>query len=244
MGNRKKLVELKPIRDLTETEWIQELEHIDNQLTHILDVVNFLEEFFQLNNKSEAAHRTFNTNPLFWKVLLDCLQESLFMGLGRLCDPSSDAVSVSRVVKGAMSHPEFFSATALRQRLEERKLTKSLDDHLQANAWTPVSGGELRFLKTAIASHLKRLEDSYLPIRNSYYGHRPIESDASTMFAETNRVELWETLDMLRQLLGGLRFFYDNGAKPRVDIHGTKALDLVPRRSFRDLVQSVVGCEL
>lgn len=88
MGRRKKLGKSKPtISALTEGEWVQELEHIDNQLTHLLDVFKFLEELFRLSNESEAALGAFNTTPLFWHVFRDCLQESMFMGLSRLCDP-------------------------------------------------------------------------------------------------------------------------------------------------------------
>ena len=48
----------------------------------------------------------------------------------------------------------------------------------------------------------------------------------------------------MRQLMGGLRFFYDNGTRPRVDVRGTKALDLTPRRFLRDVVRAVAGREL
>jgi AbiU2 len=92
MGNRRKLGRLKLTSGLTESEWVRELEHIDNQLTHVLDVFNFLEELFRLSNESEAALGVFNTTPLFWHVFRDCMQESMFMGLGRLCDPPSCAM--------------------------------------------------------------------------------------------------------------------------------------------------------
>ena len=45
-------------------------------------------------------------------------------------------------------------------------------------------------------------------------------------------------------LAASLRFFYDNGTKPRVDVRGTKALDLTPRRFVRDVVRAVAGREL
>ena len=126
MAGRKKVVKLKRTNELTEAEWERELRHIDDQLAHVLDVFNFLEELFRLSNESEVALGAFNTTPLFWHVFRDCLQESMFMGLGRLCDPSSDAVNVRRVLAGAMEHPEFFSAGALRRRVAKRDLTESL----------------------------------------------------------------------------------------------------------------------
>jgi hypothetical protein len=244
MGNRRKLGRLKLTSGLTESEWVRELEHIDNQLTHVLDVFNFLEELFRLSNESEAALGVFNTTPLFWHVFRDCMQESMFMGLGRLCDPSSDAVNVRRVLAGAMDHPEFFSAEALRRRLVKRGLTESLSNYLLESAWVPGSRADFRFLKKEVSSHLDRIEKIYSPIRDSYYGHRLIEVNARAMFERTNRTELGETLDKLRQLVAGLRFFYDNGIKPSVDVSGTKALDLTPRGYFRDVVRAVAGREL
>jgi hypothetical protein len=244
MGSRKELVKLKPTTELTEGEWVLELEQIDNQLVHVLDVFNFLEELFRLSKESEVALNTFNITPLFWNVFRDCLQESLFMGLSRICNPSCDAVNVGRVLDGAMAHPEFFSAEALRRRVTGRGLTESLADHLMANAWPPDSGADFRFLKQEVSCHLRRIEKIYLPIRNSYYAHRLTGIDARAMFEKTDRAELGETLDTLRQLVGGLRFFYDNGVKPRVDVRGKKALDLTPRRFLRDVVKAVAGREL
>jgi hypothetical protein len=113
-----------------------------------------------------------------------------------------------------------------------------------AGAWVPGSRADFRFLKKEVSCHLRRIEKIYLPIRDSYYGHRLTGIDARAMFESTNRTELGETLDMLRQLMGGLRFFYDNGMRPRVDVRGTKALDLTPRRFLRDVVRAVAGREL
>jgi len=244
MGSRKKMEKLKSTSELTEGEWVRELEHIDNQLTHVLDVFNFLEELFRLSNESEAALGAFNTTPLFWHVFRDCLQEAMFMGLGRLCDPSSDVVNVRRVLAGAMDRPEFFSTEALRRRFAKRDLTESLANHLMTSAWVPGSGADFRFLKKEVSRHLGRIEKIYSPIGDSYYGHRLTGIDARAMFERTNTTELGKTLDMLRQLVAGLRFFYDNGTRPNVDVPGTKALDLTPRRSLRDVVRAVAGREL
>jgi hypothetical protein len=244
MGNRRKLEKRKPTSRLTEDDWVSELDHIDSQLTHLLDVFNFLEELFRLSNESDAALVVFNRAPLFWYVFRDCLQETMFMGLGRLCDISSDVINVTRVLAGATSHPEFFSAEALKQRLAKRALTESLATHLMASAWVPGSGADLKFLKDEISCHLRRIKEIYLPIRGSYYGHRSTAVDHRTMFEKTNRTELGETLDTLRQLVGGLRFLYDNGTRPRVDVRGTKAFDLKPRRAFHDVVGALAGRDL
>jgi hypothetical protein len=244
MAGRKRVVKLKRTSELTEAEWELELRHIDDQLVHILDVFNFLEELSRLSNESEVALGAFNATPLFWHVFRDSLQESMFMGLGRLCDSSSDAVDVRRVLRVAMDHPEFFSAEALRRRVTERGLTESLADHLVASAWVPGSGADFRFLKKAVISHLDRIEKIYSPIRDCYYGHRLLGIDTRAMFERTNRKELGETLDVLRQLIAGLRFYHQNGVKPKVDVLGAKALDLQSRSYFRDVVRALAGREL
>ena len=235
---------ITPIDELTEDGWVTELKHIDDQLTRVLDVFNFLEELIILSNESEAALNAFNTTPLFWNVFRDSLQESLFMGLSRLCDNSKDVINVTRVLKGVMGYPEFFSKEALQRRLAKRGLTDSLANHLIEAAWFPESGADFKPLKTAVSLHLRRIEDIYVPIRGSYYGHRSIKVDARELFDKTNRAELGETLDTLRQLVGGLQFLYDNGMKPRVDVRGTKALDLTSRGYVREVVKAVAGREL
>lgn len=237
-------MKLRKITELTEDDWVRELEYIDSQLTHVLDVFNLLEEVFRLSGESEVALGVFNTTPLFWNLLRDCFQESMFMGLGRICDESPDAMNVRRVLNGAMSHFEFFSEEALARRLAKRGLTDSLANYLKESAWAPDSGSDLRFLKDEVSCHLLQIETIYRPIRNSFYGHRVNGVDALELFEKTNRTQLWESLDMLRQLVVGLRVFYDNGARPRVDVHGTKALDLTPRRFLRDMVSAVAGREL
>jgi len=239
-----RLGKLTPINELTEQGWITQLKHIDDQLTRVLDVFNFLEELIRLSNESEVALSAFNTNPLFWHIFRDSLQESMFMGLGRLCDTSPDVVNVRRLLAGAMGHTEFFSKESLQVRLAKRGLTDSLADSLLENAWFPVSSEDLKPLKTAVSLHLRRIEEIYVPIRGSFYGHRSIEVDASALFEKTNRAELGEALDILRQLVGGLQFLYDNGAKPRVDVRGMKAIDLTPSRHLRDVVKAVAGRDL
>jgi hypothetical protein len=114
----------------------------------------------------------------------------------------------------------------------------------QVGQQKPVEAVPVVYPRPQEGLHLRRIEESYLPIRGSYYGHRSVGVDARAMFEETNRAELGETLDTLRQLLGGLRFLYDNGIMPEVDVPGTKALDLTSRRYFRDVVRAVAGREL
>jgi hypothetical protein len=205
---------------------------------------SFSEEIDCLGHASEAAFDAFNATPLFWTVYRDCLQESLFMGLGRLCDPSPDAINLNRVLNTAMAHPEFFSEPVLRRRLKDRRLTKEQADTIVADAWMPKAGADFRYLKKAVSFHLGRIERIYRPIRNSHYGHRLAQSDIKAMFAKTNRKELGVTLDALHELTAGLLSLHQNGLKPE-----TGARDLEPYNDkikgyARSVVRKVAGRDL
>lgn len=244
MSSMKKAAKLKPTQKLAEAEWAQELRHIQNEVTHLVDIFNFLEEITRLGNESEAAFDAFNAVPLFWNVHRDCLQESLFMGLGRLCDSSPDAINVGRVLAAAAIHPEFFSDQALRRRLKERNLSKELADNLVADAWMPKDRADFKYLKKAVSFHLSRIEQIYRPIRNSHYGHRLRQGDIQAMFARTNRGELGETLDALHELVGGLLSLHQNGLKPEIGARDLEPYNDKIKGYARSVVRKVAGRDL
>lgn len=216
--------------------------HIDNEVTHVVDIFNFLEEINRLSSESEAAFDAFNEAPLFWNIHRDCLQESLFMGLGRLCDSSPDAINVNRVLTAAMIHPEFFSEQNLRRRFKER-LSKEQADNIVADAWVPKDKADFKYLKKAASLHLRRIEQIYRPIRNSRYGHRLMQSDIQAMFARTNRRELGETLDALHELVSGLRHLHQNGIMPEISAHNLEPYNEKIKGYARSVVRtSAVSC--
>lgn len=214
--SKKKTKPLKPIKDLTEAEWFKEFTFIDNEVIHVVDIFNFLEEINRFGAESSAAFNTFNTAPLFWTLYRDCLQESLFMGLGRLCDAAKDVINVHRVLNTAMLHPEYFSQQALRRRIKARNTPEEYIDNLVSDAWIPKDTDDWKYLHKAVNFHLTRIEEIYRPIRNAHYGHRLTHADINAMFQKTNRKELSDTLDALHELMTRLRSLLDNGNKPEI----------------------------
>ena len=244
MSSKKKLKPLKPIESLTDAEWLAELGFIANETAHVIDVFNFLEEIIRLGKESEAAFDAFNSEPLFWRVQTDCLQESLFMGLGRLCDQATDAINVNRILNAAMAHSEFFTKEAVTRRMKAQNISEQFLNQLLAGVWVPKNGADFRYLKKAVSFHLSRIENIYRPIRNSHYGHRLTHADINAMFAKTNRKELSETLDALHELLTGLNELYERGIKPEIG-----ARDLGPHNDqikgyARNVIRRVAGREL
>ena len=244
MSSKKKAPRLKPTQTLSEAEWLLELKYIDSEVTHVLDIFNFLEEIIRLGNESEAAQNAFNATPLFWNVYRDCLQESLFMGLGRLCDSSPDAINVNRVLNTAMTHPEFFSQEGLRRRVKERNLSPEQIDNFLAGAWLPKDTSDFKYLKKAVSFHVNRIEKIYRPIRNSHYGHRLTQSDIREMFDKTNRRELADTLDALHELAGGLWHLHQNGLRPEIGARDLGPYNDKIKGYARNVIRKVAGREL
>jgi hypothetical protein len=239
-----KIKSLKPPMNLTESEWLEELRFIANELVHVVDIFNFIEEIVRLGKQSEAAFDVFNTEPLFWRVQTDCLQESMFMGLGRLCDESHDAINLTRVLNTAMAHPAFFTKEALTRRMKAQKISYQFLNQLLGRAWIPSTGADFRYLKKAASFHVSRIEKIYRPIRNSHYGHRLTHADIEAMFAKTNRKELSETLDALHELLTGLNELYERGIKPEIGARDLDSYNDQVKGYVRNVVQKLAGRDL
>lgn len=244
MRSKKKLKPLKPIKSLTDAEWLEELRFIANEAAHVIDVFNLLEEIIRLGKDSEAAFDALNSDSLFWRVQTDCLQESLFMGLGRLCDEAADSINVNRVLGAAMAHPEFFTKEALTRRMKAQNISEHFFNQLIGRSWIPKGGADFRYLKKAASFHLRRIEDIYRPIRNSHYGHRLTHADINAMFARTNRKELSETLDALHELLTGLNELYGRGIKPEIGTHALGPHNDQIKGYVRNVIKKVAGREL
>jgi hypothetical protein len=226
MSSKKKLKPLKPKTSLTEEEWLNELQFISNEVAHVVDIFNFLEEIVRLGKESEAAFDVFNSEPMFWRVQTDCLQESLFMGLGRLCDSAPDAINVNRVLNTAMEHPEFFAKEAVRRRMKAQKISEGFLNQLLSRAWIPKEKVDFKYLKKAASFHMTRIETIYRPIRDSHYGHRLTHADIQAMFEKTNRKELANTLDGLHELVTGLNELYERGIKPEIGVRNLELAEL------------------
>jgi hypothetical protein len=227
MSNRKKLKPLKRQQNLSESEWLEELRFIANESSHVIDIFHILEEIIRLGKDTEAGFDVLNADSLFWRVHTDCLQESMFMGLGRLCDSSTDAINVHRVLKTAILHPEFFTKKALTQRMKAQSISEQFLNQMLGKAWIPTDSSDWKQLRKAANVHLSRIEQIYRPIRDSHYGHRLTHADINEMFAKTNRNQLSDTLDAMHELVTGLNDLYERGIKPEIrsrdlDLHNNQ----------------------
>lgn len=239
MTSRKKR---KSTPSLTEALWLQKLQFIENEVIYILDVFNFLDEIIHLCGEDEAALAAFNTTPLFWNTVKYSMQESMFMGLGRLCDQSGD--NVRNVLEQTKEHVEFFSKEALRRRVMERNLCEAWTDSLIARAWIPNNSADFSDLEAEVSIYLSKIEHIYKPIRNKYYGHRILQCNVCALFEKTNRKELGEALNMLYELTEALMSLYLNGTKPKIGNCNLRQRNDKIKDDLRSVVNKITGRSL
>jgi len=202
---------------MTETEYLHELDVLDTEVDHAYETFHVLEEINQLSKDNEAVFSVLNANAVFWNTQARGLQTSLFVGLARIFDSDLKAHSIHRVVNLTLGHPEFFSKDSLYKRkmqLANNVEPEWLNERVQ-EAWSPKDASELRYLKKALTPQTKIHDSVYRPIRNNFYGHRTRGiSETIKLFDKTNRIELENMLDFLRDLIFAIRNLYNNGIQP------------------------------
>jgi hypothetical protein len=65
---------------------------------------------------------------------------------------------------------------------------------------------------------VKRYSDVYLPLRNQYFAHTLVvnQTVVNNLFANTNRLELEETLLLAREVVALVQEMYHNGGEPKL----------------------------
>lgn len=224
---------------LSEGEYLHELDVLDADIDHVFETFYVLEEMNQLSKDNEPVFAVLNKNAVFWTTQARCLQTSLFIGLARIFDSDPNTHSIHRVVSLTLAHPGFFSKDSLykrRMQLANNVKPAWLDGFIQ-QTWSPKDASELRYLKKALRPHAKIYDDIYHPIRNTFYGHRSRGiSETIKLFERTNRTELENILDFLRDLIFEIRNLYNNGSQP---VLGQKTFDK-SKEAIRKEVQDVL----
>jgi len=225
--------------NMTESEYWHELDVLDADIDHVFETFHVLEGINQLSKDNEAVFAILNKNALFWNTQARSLQTALFIGLARIFDSDPNAHSIHRAVSLTLAHPEFFSKDSLykrRMQLANNVKPEWLDGFVQ-QTWSPKDASELRYLKKALKPHAKIYDEIYHPIRNKFYGHRAREiSETIRLFEKTNRIELKNILDFLRDLIFQIRNLYSNGCQP---VLGQNTFDK-SKEAIRKEVQDVL----
>lgn len=226
---------------MTEQKFVGYFQNISVEVEDAIAVFQTYEEINKLAAENGVVLKAFNENPLFWKVQAHSLLTTLFVALSRILDMNPNTLSIHQLLNETLAHPEFFSKDALRKRKSELKIGPEYLDALIDRAWAPADASQLRYLKKALAPHVRKFQEIYLPIRHVYYAHRVLGQPVDQLFALTNRAELGKILSFLRELVEGITYLFLNGTKP--EPVGRDLIDCNDdiRASVRAVIGKVVG---
>ena len=76
----------------------------------------------------------------------------------------------------------------------------------------------VKTLRKALAPYVKRYSGIYLPLRNQYFAHTLVveQTVVNNLFANTNRLELEETLLFAREVVALIQEMHSNGGEPKL----------------------------
>ena len=134
-------------------------------------------------------------------------------------------ISIYTFLSMTCANPGFFSRDALTRRkmvnLQEKP--NWLDEYLD-RCWYPTAA-DLRELRGGVASHRKRFDEIYGPIRNWKFGHRVPSQQQRVyeLFAQALIPDIDAMLHALYDLLEAVWELYYNGSQLQIDRFGTGA---------------------
>jgi hypothetical protein len=204
--------------EMTEAEFERNCERLWCEIEDAVAIFYTAEEIQSCARGDEDILNAIQQDALFWKVQVHALQSALFIALGRIFDISGDAYSIHKLMRDTGQHFAFlFSHEALRARKAKLNLSSQDLDNYFVGLWRP-DPLAVRTLRKALAPHLKRYSHVYLPLRNQYFAHTLVvdQNVVNNLFANTNRLELEETLLFAREAVALIQEMYNNGCEPKL----------------------------
>ena len=203
---------------MTEAEFERNCERLWGEIEGAVAIFYTAEEIQDCARRDESILNAIQRDSLFWKVQVHALQSALFIVLGRIFDISSDAYSIHKLMRDAgRQFPLLFSHEALRARKAKLNLgPQELDDYF-VGLWQP-DPLAVKTLRKSLTPHVKRYSDVYSPLRNQYFAHTLVvdQTVVNNLFANTNRLELEETLLFVREVVALIQEMYQNGREPKL----------------------------
>lgn len=203
---------------MTEAEFERNCERLWGEIEDAVAMFYTAEEVQDCARRDENILNAIQHDALFWNVQVHALQSALFIALGRIFDISGDAYSIHKLMRDTSQHfTLLFSHEALRARKAKLNLQPQDLDNYLVGLWEP-DPLAVKTLRKALAPHVKRYSDVYLPLRNQYFAHTLVvdQTVVNNLFANTNRLELEETLLFAREVVALIQEMYLNGREPKL----------------------------
>ena len=156
--------------------------------------------------QSPVVIERLNHNARFWNYQIDSLQCSFFMALGRLFDPSSDALTMAKLLNlFGQQCDTLLSRAALAKRKRQAGLSHDAVAEYMAGV-TADPRKVLKRLRKYLAPARELYNVKYLDVRNKVFGHAVAHHTFQTdiLYSQTNFIEVDQLLYEIHEVLAGL----------------------------------------
>lgn len=204
-----------------EDKFLAELNMFRNEVLSGLKFLYTELAIHKIAGKDKEVLSAMNSSPTFWNTILNALQHSTFITLGRIFDIDSDKHTIHTLFKIIEDNKSLFTKESFSERRLKNSDRSKLDQWLQEytkNLYVPTSD-DFRKLKKYIQSQKKTYQEVYAPIRH-HFGHRIYikNEEIQVLF---NKVKIKDIEKFYVRLYGvheALWQLYHNGRGPLLPI--------------------------
>ena len=231
-------------KTVTEADYAARLKLLEFEVTCAFEIFHIHQEIDRLAR--EDASVLMALHGTFWTTIHSALQTDLFMRMSRVFETKYDA-SVGAVVDQTIKNFEFFSQAGLRARKTGKGPEPEWLEDFMEKAWTSDKAAPdsykkvLLDLKEELERHRVEFEEIYKPIRNRVYGHMGAVANSQRieLFEKTDRRQLEDILNFLRELVAARWHLYQNGTRPSLgqQQHSMEVTEI--RREVERVLRSV-----
>lgn len=196
----------------SETEFEEQLLVFASECRDAIRYTSTLDAIYAQVFQDAALVESLNRAPIVWSTILDSLQKSAVMTVGRIFDPKSDNYSINRLLNFAERNLHLFSRELLRTRMTRSHffLTPRQIDARVLEASEP-SALVFKEIRKSLQTHRNTYETELRPMRHKLYAHR-IVADQSLVTSSGGAVaKLREVVTYLEQLRMGLQGLFSDG---------------------------------
>lgn len=229
-------------RNMTETQYMEELDLIINEVNTAIECFYTLNEINNYAFEDVRIYKVLNENSTFWNINLYSLQATFFIMLGRIFDDGPDTHTIHKLLEATVAHPEFFSINALGARKSAAGLLPDGVDSYLANAFAP-KVADLRVFKNILKTHRTKYDTTYADIRSHVFAHNLVvdKQEVGILFDKALIVEINNMLYNLKDILDVLRDLLQNGHHPEFGKRTYEYQNIIKLRVRKILDQLVLN---
>lgn len=220
-----------------EKQFLDELNIYRNEVNSALKFLYTELAIHGIASKNKKILSALNSSPTFWNTILNALQHSTFITLGRIFDPDPEKHTIHKLLKIVENNKNLFTKESFKERWLKN------DDKVKINDWLPQylktvyvpTVGDFREFKKFIAIQKKTYVELFGPIRHQF-GHKIYDNneDVEALFDKIQVKDLEKFCIRLEGIHEALWQLYHNGRGPMLPIrHGRYSTKNILKKKYK-----------